>query len=48
MDSFADDTGKPSKAGGARDVQIEYFHSIGFIEAPTDEAWAKKLAEIRS
>lgn len=37
-------TGKPSAlCRGARDLQIKYFFSIGFLEAPTDEAWAKKL-----
>jgi len=32
---------------GARDVQLKHWHSIGFISAPTDEAWFAKLAEIR-
>lgn len=40
-------TGKPPMAcRGARDVQLKYFHSIGFLEAPTDEAWNKKFAEL--
>lgn len=39
-------TGKPSAlCRGARDVQLNYFASIGFLDAPTDEAWAKKWAE---
>lgn len=33
---------------GARDFQIRFFHRIGFIESPTDEAWFKKLAEINA
>lgn len=41
-------TGKPSRlCRGARDVQLAHFHRIGFLEAPTDEAWAAKLAEVR-
>lgn len=31
---------------GARDVQIEYLFSIGFLKAKTDEAWTAKLNEI--
>jgi len=31
---------------GARDLQLQLFAAIGFIEAATDEAWAKKVAEI--
>lgn len=41
-------TGKrPALCRGARDVQIAYFHNSGFIDAPTDEAWYRKLAELR-
>lgn len=37
-------TGKPEMiCRGSRDVQIQYFHAIGFIAEPTDEAWAAKL-----
>lgn len=32
---------------GARDIQIRYFHRIGFLDEPTDEAWAKKWKEIQ-
>lgn len=40
-------TGKPEKlCRGARDVQLTVFHSMGFLEAPTDEAWEKKLKEL--
>lgn len=30
---------------GARDLQLQFFHHHGVIEAPTDEAWAKAWAE---
>jgi hypothetical protein len=40
-------TGKPPMlCRGARDLQLRVFHSIGFIEAPTDEAWQKKRNEL--
>lgn len=36
-------TGKPSRlCRGARDVQLAAFHSTGFIDAPTDQAWQAK------
>lgn len=42
-------TGKPERlCRGARNVQLDYFHAIGFIDAPTDEAWFQKLAEIQN
>ena len=28
---------------GARDVQLQLFHSLGILEAPTDEAWNKSV-----
>jgi hypothetical protein len=31
---------------GARDFQNLIFHRMGFIEAPTDEAWNKKAMEL--
>lgn len=31
---------------GARDLQLQYFAAIGFIEEPTDEAWRKKAKEM--
>jgi len=37
---------KPRYCRGARDVQIRFFHAIGFLEEPTDAAWAKKLKEM--
>ena len=27
---------------GARDYQLQIFHRIGFLEAPTDEVWEAK------
>ena len=27
---------------GARDVQLTIFHRLGFISAPTDQAWSEK------
>lgn len=42
-------TGRPpALCRGARDVQLQHFHSIGFISAPTDKAWAEKIAEVKS
>lgn len=39
--------GKPARlCRGARDVQLKYFHAIGFIAAPTDAAWRQKLVEL--
>lgn len=37
--------GKPSThvCRGARDIQLQYFHLIGVISAPTDEAWKLTL-----
>jgi hypothetical protein len=31
---------------GARDFQLRFFHAIGFLSEPTDEAWAAKYAEL--
>lgn len=40
-------TGVPSHiCRGSRDVQLQMFHSIGVIDAPTDEAWNNKRVEI--
>jgi hypothetical protein len=44
---FTGKTGVPAKlCRGARNVSLRFFHSIGFIEAPTDEAWDKKRKEM--
>ncbi len=38
--AFHQKTGKPEHlCRGARDLQLGYFHFIGFIPEPTDEAW---------
>ena len=40
------DTGKEERlCRGARDVQLEQFHQIGIIDAPTDVAWATAWAQ---
>lgn len=40
-------TGKPELlCRGARDLQLRVFHSIGFLSAPTDEAWTAKAREM--
>lgn len=31
---------------GSRDFQLRYFHSIGFLKEPTDQAWIEKCAEL--
>lgn len=42
-------TGKaPRLCRGARDAQINLFVALGFLDAPTDEAWAAKLKQIES
>lgn len=47
--AFHEDTGKPEElCRGARDVQLQFFFAIGFIEAPTDEAWAERWREVQS
>ncbi|SRR6266511_1564063 len=33
---------------GARNLQLQFFHAVGFISSPTDEAWSRKLAEINN
>lgn len=38
--AFHKSTGLPEHiCRGARDIQLEQFHQLGVIEAPTDEAW---------
>jgi hypothetical protein len=45
--AFHKRTGKPQAlCRGARDVQLKYLYSIGFIDAPTDEAWMNKCKEM--
>ena len=33
---------------GARDLQLRYFHMVGYISEPTDTAWNAKYREISS
>lgn len=30
---------------GARDFQLEFFHRLGLLDIPTDEAWENKAQE---
>lgn len=40
-------TGKPEKlCRGARDIQLQFYAAIKFIDAPTDEAWESKCKEM--
>lgn len=40
-------TGTPQTiCRGARDLQLRLFASMGFLDAPTDEAWAAKQKEM--
>lgn len=40
-------TGQPAKVcRGARDIQLEFLASIGYISAATDEAWTEKCEEV--
>lgn len=32
---------------GARDFQLNVLYRVGFLEAPTDAAWDKKLKEMK-
>jgi len=41
-------TGKPPAiCRGARDLQLKFFVATGFLDAPTDAAWNKKLRLVR-
>lgn len=41
------DTGKPELlCRGARNIQLQVYAGIGFIESPTDKAWDKKRKEL--
>lgn len=37
---------EPHACRGARDLQLAFFAATGFIEAPADAAWAKKVKEM--
>jgi len=38
---------KPEVCRGARDFQLNLFYKLGFLDAPTDEAWANKVKEMK-
>jgi hypothetical protein len=41
-------TGKPERlCRGARDEQLAMFHNIGFLDAPTDEAWDRQARGLK-
>lgn len=45
--AFNDETGLPEHiCRGARDLQIQFYYSIKFIDAATDEAWNAKRIEM--
>lgn len=45
--AFHEDTGRPERlCRGARNLQLAFFAAIGYIAAPTDEAWAAKCREL--
>lgn len=45
--AFHKDTGKPERVcRGARDIQLQLFHRLGFIAAATDAAWEAKCIEM--
>lgn len=37
---------KPMLCRGARNLQLQFFASIGFIKEPTDKAWNDKCKEL--
>jgi hypothetical protein len=37
---------EPRACRGARDLQLKVFHGLGVIDAPTDEAWDRKVKEM--
>jgi len=41
--------GKPDThlCRGGRDFQLQCFYRMGFLEAPTDEAWEKRCRELK-
>ena len=45
-DALVPSQGPAQICRGARDVQIAYFYHIGFLEAPTEEAWEAKRREL--
>ncbi|MBW4595507.1 MAG: hypothetical protein KME46_22030 [Brasilonema angustatum HA4187-MV1] len=43
-------SGKPENhlCRGARDFQLQIFYRMGFLPAPTDEAWHQKYTEMKN
>jgi hypothetical protein len=45
--AFHRDTGRAERlCRGARNIQLAFLHALGFLEAPTDEAWVQKCSEL--
>jgi len=42
--------GKPTThlCRGARDYQLQIFHRLGLLDAPTDEAWERATAQLQT
>lgn len=38
--------GPPMLCRGARDLQLQMFFGMGFLDAPTDEAWEARCQEM--
>jgi hypothetical protein len=44
---FHRETGKPERlCRGARDLQLQLFTALGFLEEPTDEEWDRRCEEL--
>jgi hypothetical protein len=45
--AFNEETGLPGYlCRGARDVQLQFFYDLKFIDAATDEAWNRKRVDM--
>ena len=44
-DALVKSQGPRQLCRGARDLQIQFFYRIGFLDAPTEEAWEAKRLE---
>lgn len=45
-DALVKSQGPAQICRGARDLQIQFFYRIGFLEAETEEAWEAKRREL--
>ena len=45
-DALVKSQGPAQICRGARDLQIQFFYRIGFLDAPTEEAWETKRREL--